>query len=258
MMTLKFLPFMILAASAPAGAPTAEPPLSEASVKVQAARRQPPQPQVIPQGPLIIGVDPARSGEGKGDTTGILDRRGRRMGTVVCERISSDDTMHIVGKIVRLIKLHNPDAVNVDVGGLGAGVYDRLRELGYGRVVNAVNFGSSPLGVGPTGDELYENRRAEMWDNLRDWFNDTAGVQIPDDDVLHADETSAVWGPGATRHGSNNELTLEPKDKIRERLGFSPDLGDAAALTFAVPIAPARWDDDDEDRDDGRRASTGY
>ena len=227
------------------------------AVKVQAARRTPEQPQVIAQGPLIIGVDPARSGEGKGDTTGIMDRRGRRMGTVVCERVSSDDTMYIVGKVVRLIRLHNPDAVNVDVGGLGAGIYDRLRELGY-KCVNPVNFGSSPLGVGPTGDELYDNRRAEMWDNLRDWFNDPAGVQIPNDDALHTDLTAPVWGSGATRFKSNNELIIEPKDKIRERLGFSPDLGDAAALTFAMPIAARYDDDEDEDRDDGRNRTTGY
>jgi hypothetical protein len=227
--------------------------------KVQLARRKPEQLAVIPQGPLILGVDPARSVEGKGDSTGIIDRCGRRLGSIVCERWTSDDTMHIVGKIVRLIRMHRPDAVNIDVGGLGAGVYDRLKELGYSRIVNPINFGSSPLGVGPTGDELYANRRAEMWDLLRDWFSDPAGVQIPDDDALHADLTAPVWGSDATRYRSNNELLLEEKDKIRKRLGFSPDLGDAAALTFAVPIAPADYEDeDDEARDDGRRSSTGY
>lgn len=230
------------------------------AAKVQRARRTPEQPQVIPQGPLIIGIDPARSGEGKGDTTGAVDRRGRRMGSVVSERWVSDDTMFIVGKIVRLIRMHNPDAVNVDVGGLGAGIYDRLKEMGYGRIVNPVNFGSSPLGVGPTGDELYANRRAEMWDLYRDWYNDPAGVQVPDDDSFQSDACAPVWGSGATHYRSNNELVLEPKDKIRERLGFSPDLGgDAAALTFAVPIAPTRWDEDeDEERDRGRSRVTGY
>lgn len=228
------------------------------ATKIQVARRTPDQLPVIPQGPLIIGIDPARSEEGKGDTTGAIDRRGRRLGSIVCERWSSADTMFIVGKIVRLIKMHNPDAVNVDVGGLGAGIYDRLNELGYGRIVNPINFGSSPLGVGPTGDELYANRRAEMWDLLRDWFNDPAGVQIPDDDALHADLASPVWGSGATRYRSNNELILEDKDKIRERLGFSPDLGDAAALTFATPIAPAWHDEDEEERDRGRSSTTGY
>jgi hypothetical protein len=228
------------------------------ATKIQLARRRVDQPQVIAQGPLIIGIDPARSEEGKGDTTGAISRRGRRMGETVCERWASADTMYIAGKIVRLIRVYSPDAVNIDVGGLGAGIYDRLKELGYGRIVNAVNFGSSPLGVGPTGDELYANRRAEMWDLLRDWFNDVAGVQIPDDDALHADLTAPVWGSGATRYRSNNELILEEKDRIRERLGFSPDLGDAAALTFAVPIAPQYHEDEDDERDRGRNSRTGY
>lgn len=35
---------------------------------------------------------------------------------------------------------------------------------------------------------------------------------------------------------SNSRLVLEPKDKIRERVGFSPDVGDALALTFAETI----------------------
>ncbi len=209
---------------------------------------------VIGLGPLIIGIDPARGG---GDKTGAIDRRGRRMGQNVCELWDDKDLMVIVGKVVRLINKFRPNAVNIDVGGLGAGVYDRLVELGYGYIVNAVNFGSGPLNIGPTGDELYANRRAEMWDIKRDWYDSTGGVQVPDIDTFHADETSPVWGPGQTRHSSNNELTLEPKDKIRERLGFSPDLGDAAALTFAVPIADYVFEEPDENQRN-RSAITGY
>ncbi|KQM58776.1 MULTISPECIES: hypothetical protein [unclassified Sphingomonas] len=218
------------------------------SDKVAAARKA----KVLGQGPLIIGVDPARGG---GDKTGVVSRRGRRIGEVLCDLWDVDDTMVLAGRIVGLIKLHRPDAVNIDVGGLGAGVYDRLRELGY-REVYAVNFGSNPIGRGPTGQDLYENRRAEMWDTLRDWFNDPAGVQIPDADAVHGDLTAPVWGSGATRHKSNNELVIEPKDAIRKRLGFSPDLGDAMALTFATPISPALHDDDYEER--GRDSVTGY
>jgi len=189
--------------------------------------------KIPPIGTMVIGLDPARGG---GDKTGVVDRVGRVMGSFVCERWDDRDLMVVAGKAFGLLKKFPQAIMNIDVGGLGAGVYDRLAEMGLSHRVNAVNFGSSPLGIGPTGDELYANRRAEMWDIKRDWYMDPAGVQVPDDDVFHADETSAVWGSGATRHSSNNELTLESKDKIRERLGFSPDLGDAAALTFAVPV----------------------
>jgi hypothetical protein len=219
------------------------------SEKVAKARKN----SVTGQGPLIIGVDPARGG----DKTGVIDRRGRRLGQNICERWDDKDLMVLAGKCVSVIKRLRPAAMNIDVGGLGAGLYDRLVELGWGHVVNAVNFGSSPLGIGPTGDELYTNRRAEMWDLKRAWYDTPGGVQVPDNDVFHADETAPVWGSGATRYGSNNELTLEPKDKIRERLSFSPDLGDAAALTFAVPIAEAVFDND-YDAPRGRSEQTGY
>lgn len=218
--------------------------------KVALARKA----KVVGVGPLIIGVDPARSV----DKTGVIDRCGRRLGERICERWDDQDTMVVAGKVVALIRKWRPAAVNIDVGGLGAGIYDRLVELGFGRVVNAVNFGSSPLGIGPTGDELYANRRAEMWDLKRDWYDSTGGVQVPDDDVFHADETCVSWGASQTRHTSNNELVLEPKDKIRERLGFSPDLGDAAALTFAVPIAEGWSDNHDEPDNAGASSSTGY
>ncbi len=58
---------------------------------------------------------------------------------------------------------------------------------------------------------------------------------------------------------------LEPKDHIRQRLGFSPDWGDAAALTFAFPVALDEEFEDDYDTfadDDawhyGRSPLTGY
>jgi hypothetical protein len=112
--------------------------------------------------------------------------------------------------------------------------------MGYGDICNPVNFGSAPIGKGPTGDEMYANRRAEMYDLMRDWFESPGGVQVPDSDALHMDLTAAQWGPGATRYNTGNELIIEDKAKIKERLGASPDLGDAAALTFAVPFAGMR------------------
>lgn len=220
--------------------------------KVMMARKR----RVDGIGPLIIGVDPAGGGS---DDWGVISRRGRSAGKEVMERWSEKDTMVCVGKVVALIHKWRPDAVNIDVGGLGAPICDRLIELGYGHIVNAVNFGSSPLGIGPTGDELYANRRAEMWDLTRSWFDSPGGVQIPDDDIVQADLTAPAWGSGQTRQNSNNELILESKDKIRERLKFSPNLGDALALTFAVPIADAYLGSgDDHQLDNGRSGATGY
>jgi hypothetical protein len=202
---------------------------------LRARQKRSGQDKIIGRGPVILGIDPARSQ----DNVGVIDRCGRVMGERICERWAPDgDTVFLAQRVARVIDRIKPDAVNIDVGGNGAALYDILLSQGYGYCCNAVNFGSNPIGKGPTGEEMYTNRRAEMYDLLRDWFETPGGVQIPDDDGLHTDLTAAVWGPGATRHNpTTNELILEPKDKIKERIGASPDLGDAAALTFAVPFA---------------------
>lgn len=218
-------------------------------------RARKPETEIIGRGPIIVGVDPARSV----DRVGIIDRCGRRMGQRICERMDpGGNLMHVASQVARIIDRIRPDAVNIDVGGNGAGVYDALLDMGYGYCLNAVNFGSNPIGRGPTGEEMYLNRRAEMHDLMRDWFETEGGVQIPDDDGLHADLTAAEWGPGATRHNTSNELIIEEKERIRVRLGCSPDLGDAAALTFAVPFAAGMQAQNQPPPPRKRRSRTGY
>jgi hypothetical protein len=50
---------------------------------------------------------------------------------------------------------------------------------------------------------------------------------------------SVVRGKGATKFDSAGRLLLKSKDHIQERLRFSPDIGDAAALTFALDFNTA-------------------
>lgn len=184
--------------------------------------------KVTGYGPMIIGVDPARGG---GDKTGIIDRQGRRLGGNICKRIDHNDLMAVAGEVQRAVKSLQPAKVVVDTTGLGAGLYDRLREL-LGDRVEGVNFGARAY-----DSDAYANRRAEMWDLMRQWFDDPAGVQIPDSDELQGDLCAPMRGKGATHFRSNGQLVLEEKDHIKERLSFSPDLGDAAALTFAIDMS---------------------
>lgn len=182
-------------------------------------------------GPMILGVDPARGG---GDKTAIVDRQGRRIGANICKRIDNADLMATAGEIIRLVpelKAKGLRRVIIDTTGLGAGLYDRLKEQ-LGDLIDGVNFGSKSH-----EPKKYANRRAEIWDALREWFDDPAGVQVPDTDEFQGDVCAPVRGRGATQFNSSGQLLLESKDHIRERLGFSPDYGDAAALTFAVDYA---------------------
>lgn len=172
--------------------------------------------------PLIFGVDIARGG---GDKTRIIDRLGRCAGHLVNETIDSGDLMDIAGRVAKLIDRHDPDAVFLDVTGLGAGVYDALKARNY-RCVHAVNFGSKPA----EGDK-YLNKRAEMWGRMRDWFEDEGGADLVDDEGLH----TCICAPGY-KFDSYSRTVLEPKEDIKKRLGFSPDGGDALALTFAETV----------------------
>lgn len=184
--------------------------------------------QASAYGQIVLGVDPARGG---GDKTGVIDRQGRQMGLKVCKRIDSNDLMATAGEIQKIAREIDAAKIVIDTTGLGAGLYDRLKEL-MGDKVDGVNFGAAAW-----DRKHYSNRRAEIWDGLRQWFDDPAGVQIPDSDELQGDLCSIVRGPGATRFNSSGQLVLEPKDHVRERLTFSPDLGDAAALTFAIDLS---------------------
>lgn len=197
-------------------------------------RARKPKEPVIGSGPVILGVDPARSG----DKVGIIDRCGRRAGERICERMDPGGSVtYVAARVMAIIDRIRPDLVNIDVGSNGAGVYDILCDNGYGGIVNAINFGSNPITRGPTGDDLYFNRRAEMHDLGRIWFEQELPVQIPDDDSLQGDLCAAQWGPGATRYNTSNELIIEEKSSIKLRLGASPDLSDAFFLTFAIPVA---------------------
>jgi len=176
------------------------------------------------QGPLLIGVDPARFGD---DRTSIIRRRGRVAREL--ESHSKKDTMEVAGMVVRIILKEQPARVFIDVGGLGAGVVDRLRELGYGDTVEAVNFGEKAL-----EPDKYRNKRAECWGQMKAWLTESP-ARIPDSDSLHAD----LMAPGY-KFDSNSRLQLEDKADIKRRGLASPDEADALALTFASAVNPAQ------------------
>lgn len=189
-----------------------------------------------PSGPLVIGYDPAWTG---GDRHSMAYRRGRKV--LKIESRQKLDTMQGAGWAKQVLDTEKPARMFIDVGGVGAGVYDRLVEMGYGRIVTAVNFGSAPMEPQPTDDDGkpkggYVNRRAEMWGRSRDWLNEPAGVQIPDSDALQAD----ACGPGYT-YDSLSRVQIEPKEKMRKRGLRSPDEWDAVALTFAEPVIEAHY-----------------
>jgi len=164
--------------------------------------------------PIILGVDVARFGE---DKSVIAVRQGRKI--VKLHRYRDMDTMQTAAKVVWAIKEYHPMVVFVDGVGIGAGVVDRLRMLGYDIV--EVNAGNEP-----DDKETYYNKRVEMWDRMR--IQMAEGMDIPND----ADLRNALIG---IEYGFNDkeQMRLERKQDMKKRGLDSPDEGDAIAYTFA-------------------------
>jgi hypothetical protein len=160
------------------------------------------------------------------DRTSIAWRKGRVVLKV--ESRKGLDTMQTAGWVQSIIRNEKPARVNIDVGGLGTGVYDRLYETASNRrIIQAVNFGGKPVEPPMARDEKGEiaggpaNRRAEMWSNLKKAFEGGR-------DSLQADLVSTGY-----KFNSAGQLVLESKQDMRRRGLPSPDEADAVALCFA-------------------------
>jgi phage terminase large subunit len=110
-----------------------------------------------------------------------------------------------------------------DTGGWGASWIDNLRRIGH-----------HPVGVGFAGrpnDPRYENKRTEMYFEAIEWIR--GGGALPDVPELVAALSQTTYSFRGDR------LLLEPKDQVKQRLGYSPDDADAFVLTFAQPALAA-------------------
>ncbi|MBP6564008.1 MAG: terminase [Burkholderiales bacterium] len=175
-------------------------------------------PKSMDYAPKILGVDPARFGD---DRSVMFPRQGLQAFDPRVWR--GIDNMALAGYVAQKIEQWEPDAVFIDAGA-GAGVIDRLRQLGH-QVVE-VNFGGKPV------DARFANKRAEMWSDMADWVR--GGGAIPNMNALKLELATPTY-----RFDLQNRIVLESKDDIKKRLpdAGSPDLADALALTFAFPVA---------------------
>jgi hypothetical protein len=118
-----------------------------------------------------------------------------------------------------------PEYVIIDATGLGWAVVDRLRQLGYGDKIIAVQVGETAA-----DERKYYNKRAECWGRMRDWLNE--GGALPNDPELEVDLTGPEYGLD-----KNGRYQLEKKEDMKERGLASPDCADSLAMTFAVILS---------------------
>lgn len=181
--------------------------------------------------PLVMSIDVARGGS---DEYVIAFRRGldaRSIPWVIIPGSEARDSMKVITKVVDLAttedRFSRPDAIFVDETGVGGPIVDRLRQL-LGDD-NAQVYGVS-FGEGSPNAKL-ANIRMYIWWKLREALR--GGLCIPDDPELHRQ----LFGP-EYYHNKRDQMILEEKDAMRDRIGVSPDRADALACGYLLPVEP--------------------
>ena len=180
----------------------------------------------------IWGLDPARYGQ-------CLTALAKRKGNTLLEPVmtwGNVSLMVTVGRVVQEYentpKDERPYEIIVDVCGLGAGVVDRLYELGL--PVVGVNAGEAP----PRGDAHRLSRMRDwLWWKGREWF-EKRDVSIADDQFLVGELTDVHYTLTST-----GKIVVESKKDMLDRGVPSPDRADALLLTFAGSLVTSdEWE----------------
>lgn len=171
-------------------------------------------------------MDVARFGD---DETVIYRNRG---GVIRFEASAhKQDTMQTAGLAMTFLRPHNKAVpMVVDADGLGAGPYDRLRELKQPAI--AFHGGHSPY-----DKERFINRRSEVYWNFREMCeNGEIDLDATDEDAL-AQLGNIKWSLD-----SRGRVKVETKDEMRKRGVSSPDRADTIVMSTVAgdryPIAP--------------------
>jgi hypothetical protein len=180
-----------------------------------------------PTAPVIWGLDVARFGS---DASALAKRQGSIVHEVRTWR--GLDLMQTCGVVKSeydaTFGAMRPTEILVDSIGLGAGVCDRLRELGL--PARGINVSESP-----SMGELYTNLRAELWFRLKGWL-EARDCRLPNEEGLFAELVSPRYS-----FASNGKRKVESKDEMKRRGLPSPDKADALCLTMATDAATALY-----------------
>ncbi|MDE2098912.1 MAG: terminase B [Patescibacteria group bacterium] len=189
-------------------------------------------------GQVVWGVDVARFGD---DSSSLAKRQGNHQIEPIKEWWGKD-TMQTAG----LIKAEwdathidkRPAAINIDVIGIGAGVVDRLKELGL--PVCGINVAETEA-VNSGLERQFNRLRDELWWKSREWL-ERKDCKLIDDDETIAELTTPTYSIL-----SNGLIKVEGKDEMKKRGVKSPNRADAWNLTFAnshyygIPQTPLKY-----------------
>jgi hypothetical protein len=180
--------------------------------------------ELAPDTKEIWGLDVARMGN---DRVALARRRG----PVVSEVMSwgGKDLMGTVGVVKALWDAtaveDRPAEIMVDAIGMGAGVADRLSEMGLPSVAVNVSESSGMLGQGNRlRDELWYRGKMALVEH---------GLCLPYSENLASELSTPM-----AEYLSNGKLKVEGKREMKRRGYRSPDEADAVLLTLASSASP--------------------
>lgn len=173
-----------------------------------------------------LGVDVAGMGR---DSSVLSPRYGNYLGEFeVHNSAGVADHMHVAGMVSNYLVKKGTKAF-IDTIGEGAGVYSRLKELGYDYAYSC-KFSENANGLHDiTEVYTFANMRAYLYWAVRDWLNPKNGFEpaVPPNDLFMQECTEVHW-----KFQSSGSIIIESKDDIKKRLGRSPDYLDSVANTF--------------------------
>lgn len=191
---------------------------------------------------LIMAVDVARFGA---DHSVIGFRQGRDARSIPFKKFKGLPITKLAEICMREADIYRPDLIVIEATGVGAGVVDIMRDRGY-------KICEVHPGAAAHKHELYVNRRAEYWSEMKEWLYDQGC--IPDNSNLFSQLTTILYS--YDRH--EQRIKLEPKEEMKKRGLESPDEADTLALTFAERIARRDRNRDRAAQGDRNRALTEY
>ena len=175
--------------------------------------------------PPVWGVDPGRGG----DPSGFVALTGKCLTSI--DEVNFANTMQVTGWIKKkwdkCEDRLKPVAIYVDVIGIGAGVADRLEELGL--PVVAINVAE----LAAVSDR-YVRLRAELWDGAREFFETKDCIILDTIEQKYLDKFVDEISEPTYKDHSSGRTDVESKKDLKARKVPSPNLADAFCLCMAA------------------------
>ena len=169
-----------------------------------------------------LGVDPVRGGD---DNLVIAKRYRNWIDELYVEKGTGvPDGTAVAARVVMEQKDQAP--IHIDVIGVGASPYDKLKDIGVHVV--GVDVRNASTETSSDGIMRFYNLRSQLWWQMREMLDPESGLDIalPQDTELLKDLTAPLWS------FKGKEIQIEVKELTKKRIGRSPDRADAVILAM--------------------------